>query len=119
MKSRHNCVVVVANQVSDFLGRDEHAKPSGWHEEQRQHREDSTPQRLWAARRKEAKVAVMGLAWAQAISTRIVLSTLFFLKGQMPFFVKYFFGLGMLNLEHGFEVYWVDLSYLDRFAIPS
>ena len=70
--SRHNCAVLVANQVSDVITSDEHAKSSELSAGGGERRADS--QHAGAERRREGKVAAMGLAWAQAVNTRIVLS---------------------------------------------
>jgi hypothetical protein len=66
--------VVVANQVSDVIGPDEHAKVDEASCQGGDRRGiGSKNENFGQGRRKEGKVAAMGLAWAQAVNTRLVL----------------------------------------------
>lgn len=59
--------------MSDIIGPDEHAKTNAAHNDGGQRRADGASENRGQGRRKEGKVAAMGLAWAQAINTRLVL----------------------------------------------
>ena len=66
--------MVVANQVSDVIEPDEHAKIDQASCQGGERREiGSKNENVGQGRRKEGKVAAMGLAWAQAVNTRLVL----------------------------------------------
>ena len=66
--------MVVANQVSDVIGPDEHAKVGeASHQGGERRGFGSSNENFGQGQRKEGKVAAMGLAWAQAVNSRLVL----------------------------------------------
>lgn len=77
-RCRNDCAVVVANQMSDMIGPDEHEKMSVPTQVAQQRTDgfdtrQNIGQSSTESRRKGGQYAAMGLAWAQAINTRIVL----------------------------------------------